>query len=142
MKTIFYKEHEIPRSWYVIDAAGKPLGRVAAKVAAMARGKHKAFYAPHQESGDYIIVINADKVAVTGNKAQDKMYYHHTGFPGGLKSINFNTLVAKKPIEPLFLAVKGMLPKGSLGRKLLKNVTIYAGSEHPHTAQNPVAITL
>ena len=142
MKTIFYKEREIPRSWYVIDAAGKPLGRVAAKVAAMARGKHKALYAPHQESGDYIIVINADKVAVTGNKAQDKMYYHHTGFPGGLKSINFNTLVAKKPIEPLFLAVKGMLPKGSLGRKLLKNVKIYAGSEHPHTAQNPVAITL
>ena len=142
MKTIFYKEREIPRSWYVIDAAGKPLGRVAAKVAAMARGKHKALYAPHQESGDYIIVINADKVAVTGNKDKDKMYHHHTGFPGGLKSVNFNTLIGKKPTEPLHIAVKGMLPKGALGRKLLKNVKIYAGSEHPHTAQNPVAVAL
>lgn len=142
MKTIFYKEREIPRSWYVIDAAGKPLGRVAAKVAAMARGKHKAFYAPHQESGDYIIVTNADKVAVTGNKDKDKMYYHHTGFPGGLKSVNFNTLIGKKPTEPLYIAVKGMLPKGPLGRKLLKNVKIYAGSEHPHAAQNPVAVAL
>ena len=142
MKTIFYKEREIPRSWYVIDAAGKPRGRVAAKVAAMARGKHKALYAPHQESGDYIIVINADKVAVTGNKDKDKMYHHHTGFPGGLKSVNFNTLIGKKPTEPLYIAVKGMLPKGSLGRKLLKNVKIYAGSEHPHAAQNPVAVAL
>lgn len=142
MKTIFYKEREIPRSWYVIDAAGKPLGRVAAKVAAMARGKHKALYAPHQESGDYIIVINADKIAVTGNKDKDKMYYHHTGFPGGLKAVNFNTLIGKKPTEPLYIAVKGMLPRGSLGRKLLKNVKIYAGSEHPHTAQNPVAVAL
>ena len=142
MKTIFYKEREIPRSWYVIDAAGKPLGRVAAKVAAMARGKHKALYAPPQESGDYIIVINADKVAVTGNKDKDKMYHHHTGFPGGLKSVNFNTLIGKKPTEPLYIAVKGMLPKGSLGRKLLKNVKIYAGSEHPHAAQNPVAVAL
>lgn len=142
MKTIFYKEREIPRSWYVIDAAGKPLGRVAAKVAAMARGKHKALYAPHQESGDYIIVINADKVAVTGNKDKDKMYHHHTGFPGGLKSVNLNTLIGKKPTEPLYIAVKGMLPKGSLGRKLLKNVKIYAGSEHPHAAQNPVAVAL
>lgn len=142
MKTIFYKEREIPRSWYVIDAAGKPLGRVAAKVATMARGKHKAFYAPHQEAGDYIIVINADKVAVTGNKDKDKMYYHHTGFPGGLKSVNFNTLIGKKPTEPLYIAVKGMLPKGPLGRKLLKNVKIYAGSEHPHAAQNPVAVAL
>ena len=142
MKTIFYKEREIPRSWYVIDAAGKPLGRVAAKVATMARGKHKAFYAPHQEAGDYIIVINADKVAVTGNKDKDKMYYHHTGFPGGLKSVNFNTLIGKKPTEPLYIAVKGMLPKGPLGRKLLKNVKIYAGNEHPHAAQNPVAVAL
>ena len=142
MKTIFYKEHEAPRKWYVIDAAGKPLGRVAAKVAVMARGKHKAFYAPHQEIGDYIVVINADKIAVSGNKAKDKMYYHHTGYPGGLKSVNFNTLIGKKPVDPLYFAVKGMLPKGPLGRKLLKNVKIYAGSEHPHVAQNPVAIEL
>lgn len=142
MKTIFYKEQEIPRNWYVLDAAGKPLGRVAAKVAAMVRGKHKAFYAPHQEAGDYVIVINADKVAVTGNKDKDKIYYHHTGFPGGLKSVNFNTLIGKKPTEPLYIAVKGMLPKGTLGRKLLKNVKIYAGNEHPHASQNPVAIAL
>ena len=142
MKTIFYKEHEAPRKWYVIDAADKPLGRVAAKAAAMARGKHKAFYAPHQEIGDYIVIINADKIAVSGNKAKDKMYHHHTGYPGGLKSVNFNTLIGKKPTEPLDFAVKGMLPKGPLGRKLLKNVKIYAGSEHPHVAQNPVAIDL
>ncbi|MGP1594882.1 MAG: 50S ribosomal protein L13 [Treponema sp.] len=142
MKTIFYKEYEAPRSWYIIDAAGKPLGRVAAKVAAMARGKHKPFYAPHQEIGDYIIIINAEKVAVTGNKAKDKMYYHHTGFVGGLKSVNFNTLIGKKPTDPLYFAVRGMLPKGPLGRKLLKNVKIYAGIEHPHSAQNPVAIDL
>ena len=137
MKTIFYKEQEIPHNWYVIDAAGKPLGRIAAKVAAMARGKHKVVYAPHQEAGDYIIVINAGKVSVSGNKDKDKMYYHHTGFPGGL-----STLIGKKPVDPLYLAIKGMLPKGPLGRKLLKNVKIYAGSEHPHAAQNPVAITL
>ncbi len=142
MKTIFYKEHEAPRKWYVIDAADKPLGRVAAKAAAMARGKHKAFYAPHQEIGDYIVIINADKIAVSGNKAKDKMYHHHTGYPGGLKSVNFNTLIGKKPTDPLYFAVKGMLPKGPLGRKLLKNVKIYAGSEHPHVAQNPVAIDL
>jgi ribosomal protein L13 len=142
MKTIFYKEHEAPRKWYVIDAADKPLGRVAAKAAAMARGKHKAFYAPHQEIGDYIVIINAGKIAVSGNKAKDKMYHHHTGYPGGLKSVNFNTLIGKKPTDPLYFAVKGMLPKGPLGRKLLKNVKIYAGSEHPHVAQNPVAIDL
>ena len=142
MKTIFYKEQEIPHNWYVIDAAGKPLGRIAAKVAAMARGKHKVVYAPHQEAGDFIIVINADKIAVTGNKRKDKMYYHHTGFPGVLKSVNFNVLIDKKPTAPLHIAVKGMLPKGPLGRKLLKNVKIYAGAEHPHTAQNPVAIAL
>lgn len=142
MKTIFYKECEIPRKWYVIDAAGKPLGRVAAKVASMVRGKHKVCYAPHQESGDYIIIINADKIAVTGNKAKDKVYYHHTGFPGGLKSVNFSTLIGKKPAGPLYIAVKGMLPKGPLGRKLLKNVKIYAGSDHPHASQNPVAVAL
>jgi len=142
MKTIFYKEHEAPRKWYVIDAADKPLGRVAAKAAAMARGKHKAFYAPHQEIGDYIVIINAGKIAVSGNKAKDKMYHHHTGYPGGLKSVNFNTLIGKKPTDPLYFAVKGMLPKGPLGRKLLKNVKIYTGSEHPHVAQNPVAIDL
>ena len=138
MKTIFFNENEVSRSWYVIDAAGKPLGRVAAKAAAMVRGKHKTSFAPHQENGDYVVIINAEKVAVTGNKNKDKMYYKHSGYVGGLKSVNFNELIAKKPTEPLMLAIKGMLPKGPLGRKLLTNVKIYAGMEHPHKAQNPV----
>lgn len=138
MKTIFFNENEVSRSWYVIDAAGKPLGRVAAKAAAMVRGKHKTSFAPHQENGDYVVIINAEKVAVTGNKNKDKMYYKHSGYVGGLKSVNFNELIAKKPTEPLMLAIKGMLPKGHLGRKLLTNVKIYAGMEHPHKAQNPV----
>ena len=140
MKTIFFNENEVSRSWYVIDAAKKPLGRVAAKVAAMLRGKHKTSFAPHQENGDYVVIVNAEKVAVTGNKDKDKMYYRHTGYVGGLKSVNFNELIAKKPTEPLMLAIKGMLPKGVLGRKLLTNVKIYAGTEHPHKAQNPVSI--
>lgn len=138
MKTIFFNENEVSRSWYVIDAAGKPLGRVAAKAAAMVRGKHKTSFAPHQENGDYVVIINAEKVAVTGNKDKDKIYYKHSGYVGGLKSVNFNELIAKKPTEPLMLAIKGMLPKGPLGRKLLTNVKIYAGMEHPHKAQNPV----
>ena len=140
MKTIFFNENEVSRSWYVIDAAEKPLGRVAAKVPAMLRGKHKTSFAPHQENGDYVVIVNAEKVAVTGNKDKDKMYYRHTGYVGGLKSVNFNELIAKKPTEPLMLAIKGMLPKGVLGRKLLTNVKIYAGTEHPHKAQNPVSI--
>ena len=138
MKTIFFNENEVSRSWYVIDAAGKPLGRVAAKAAAMVRGKHKTSFAPHQENGDYVVIINAEKVAVTGNKDKDKIYYKHSGYVGGLKSVNFNELIAKKPTEPLMLAIKGMLPKGPLGRKLRANVKIYAGMEHPHKAQNPV----
>lgn len=138
MKTIFFNANEVSRSWYVIDAAGKPLGRVAAKAAAMVRGKHKTSFAPHQENGDYVVIINAEKVAVTGNKDKDKIYYKHSGYVGGLKSVNFNELIAKKPTEPLMLAIKGMLPKGPLGRKLLANVKIYAGMEHPHKAQNPV----
>lgn len=139
MKTIFLKEKEIEvsRKWYVIDADGKPLGRIAAKAASMLRGKHKAAFAPHQELGDYIVIINADKVSVSGNKVKDKMYYHHTGYIGGLKAINFEKLIAKKPEQPITLAIKGMLPKGHLGRQLLKNVKVYAGAEHPHKAQNP-----
>ncbi len=142
MKTIFLKEQEAPRAWYLIDAAGEPLGRVAAKAASMLRGKHKTTFAPHQEMGDYIVIINAGKVAVTGNKAKDKIYYRHTGFVGGLKSVNFNKLIEKKPTEPLRLAIKGMLPKGPLGRKLLLNVKIYPGSEHPHQAQKPIAVEI
>lgn len=137
MKTIFFKENEAPRRWLLIDAQGRSLGRVAAEVASLVRGKHKAFFAPHQETGDFVVVVNADKVEVTGTKKKDKMYYHHTGYPGGIRSINFAKLQDKKPGYPLMLAIKGMLPKGTLGRKLLKNVKIYAGPSHPHEAQNP-----
>lgn len=137
MKTIYFKESDAVRNWYVIDAAEKPLGRVAAKAAFMLRGKHKASFTPNQEMGDFIVIINADKVAVTGNKVEDKMYYKHTGFIGGLKAFNYQKMSEKHPESPLQLAIKGMLPKGRLGSKLLKNVKIYAGSEHPHAAQNP-----
>lgn len=137
MKTIFVNERDAVRNWYVIDAAGKPLGRVAAKAAAMLRGKNKATYTPNQEMGDFVVIINADKVAVTGAKATDKMYYHHTGYVGGLKSFTFEKKIERHPEAPLMLAIKGMLPKGPLGRTLLKNVKVYAGSDHPHSAQNP-----
>ena len=140
MKTIFVNEKDAVRSWYIIDAAGKPLGRVAAKAAAMLRGKNKITYAPNQEMGDFIVIINADKVAVTGAKATDKMYYHHTGYVGGLKSYSFEKKIERHPEAPLMLAINGMLPKGPLGRKLLKNVRIYAGTAHPHTAQNPIPL--
>lgn len=137
MKTIYLKESEAVRNWYVIDAANQPLGRVAAKAAFVLRGKHKATFTPNQEMGDFIVIINAEKVAVTGNKVEDKMYYKHTGYIGGMKSYNYQSMVEKHPESPLQLAIKGMLPKGPLGRKMLKNVKIYAGSEHPHVAQNP-----
>lgn len=136
MKTIFVNEKDAVRNWYIIDAADKPLGRVAAKAAFVLRGKHKATFAPNQEMGDYVVIINADKVLVTGNKETDKMYYHHTGFVGGLKSHTFEKLIEKHPEDPLKLAIKGMLPNGVLGRKLLKNCKIVAGSENPHAAQN------
>lgn len=142
MKTIFVTSATAERSWYVIDAEGKPLGRVAARVASMLRGKNKPTYTPSQETGDFVVVINADKIAVSGRKRQDKMYYKHTGYPGGLKDYNFNTLIQRDPVAPLELALKGMLPKGPLGRKLYKNAKIYAGPEHPHAAQSPVAIDL
>lgn len=137
MKTLFIKEQEAPRAWFVIDAADKPLGRIAAKAAYMLRGKHKVTYAPHQETGDYIVIINAEKAVVTGNKPVGKLYHRHTGFVGGLRTVNYNTLLARHPEDPLMLAIKGMLPKGPLGRKLLTNVKVYAGSTHPHAAQNP-----
>lgn len=140
MKTVFVKPAEVERKWFVIDAEGKVLGRVAAKAAAIVRGKEKASYAPHQEVGDFVVIVNADKIAVTGRKAQQKMYHRHTGYAGGLKSSTFETLIARHPASPVELAVKGMLPKGPLGRKLLKNVKVYAGPQHPHAAQNPAAI--
>jgi large subunit ribosomal protein L13 len=137
MKTIFVNERDAVRNWYVIDAAGKPLGRVAAKVASVLRGKHKATYARNQEMGDFVVIINADKVAVTGNKFNGKLYHHHTGYVGGLKTFTFEKKIQRHADAPLMLAIKGMLPKGPLGRAILKNVKIYAGTEHPHAAQNP-----
>ncbi len=142
MKTVFVTPATAERTWYIIDAAGKPLGRVAAKVASILRGKNKPTYTPSQETGDYVIVINADKVALTGRKRQNKMYYHHTGFPGGLKDYTYEELLGRNPVAPLEIAIRGMLPKGPLGRKLFRNVKVYAGESHPHTAQMPTAIEL
>jgi large subunit ribosomal protein L13 len=142
MNTVFVKPALVERKWFVIDAEGKVLGRIAAKVASIVRGKTKAVYAPHQEVGDFVVVINADKVAVTGRKAQQKMYYRHSGYPGGLRAHNFEKVIAKHPTAPLENAIKGMLPKGPLGRKLAKNAKIYAGAAHPHASQNPTVIEL
>lgn len=140
MKTIFVKEHEQKRDWFIIDAAGKPLGRVAAKAAAVLRGKTKVTFATNQNMGDYVVIINADKVAVTGGKEQKKIYYKHSGFVGGLKSHTFEKLIERHPEDPIRLAIKGMLPNGRLGRAIMDNVKIYAGAEHPHAVQNPKAL--
>jgi large subunit ribosomal protein L13 len=140
MKTVFVKPALAERKWYVIDAEGKVMGRVAAKVASMVRGKTKVIFAPHQEIGDYVVVINADKAVVTGRKAQQKLYYRHSGYVGGLKTDTYAKLAARHPTAPLEHAIKGMLPKGPLGRKMAKNAKIYAGAQHPHAAQNPTAI--
>ena len=137
MKTFSAKPAEVKRDWYVIDAEGKTLGRMATEIARRLRGKHKPEYTPHVDTGDYIVVVNAEKVAVTGNKRSDKMYHRHTGYIGNLKSTNFEKLVASKPEQVIQLAVKGMMPKGPLGRAMLRKLKIYAGTEHNHTAQQP-----
>jgi large subunit ribosomal protein L13 len=137
MKTFSAKPETVKRDWYVIDATDKVLGRLAAEVAHRLRGKHKAEYTPHVDTGDYIVVINAGKIAVTGNKETDKMYHHHTGFPGGLKSISLQKLRAKAPQDIIEIAVKGMLPKNPLGRAMFRKLKVYAGPEHAHTAQQP-----
>ncbi len=137
MKTIFVNEHEQARQWYIIDAAGKPLGRVAAKAASVLRGKNKATFTPNQNMGDFVVIINAAKVAVTGNKEDDKLYRHYTGYVRGLRSYSFGKLIEKHPEDPLKITINGMLPNGRLGRALMDNLKIYAGAEHPHTAQNP-----
>ena len=131
------KAVEVKRDWYIIDASGKTLGRMATQIALRLRGKHKAIYTPHADTGDYIIVINAAHVHVTGNKAKDKMYYHHTGYIGGIKEISFQKLLAKKPERVIEIAVKGMLPKGPLGRDMYRKLKVYAGAAHPHEAQQP-----
>ncbi|MCG6899788.1 MAG: 50S ribosomal protein L13 [Gammaproteobacteria bacterium] len=137
MKTFSAKAHEVNRDWYVVDATGKTLGRLASEIARRLRGKHKPVYTPHVDTGDYIIVVNADKVHVTGRKATDKMYYHHTGYIGSLKSASFEKMQEQAPGRVIELAVKGMLPKNPLGRAMFRKLKVYAGSEHQHAAQQP-----
>ncbi|SFS84221.1 50S ribosomal protein L13 [Marininema halotolerans] len=138
MRTTFMaKPNEIDRKWYVVDAADKPLGRVATEVATLLRGKHKPQFTPHVDTGDFVIVINASQVHLTGKKPADKIYHRHTGYPGGLKSISAGDLREKKPQLMIELAVRGMLPKNKLGRAQLKKLKVYAGTEHPHQAQQP-----
>ncbi len=137
MKTFSAKPETVKRDWYVVDADGKTLGRLATEIARRLRGKHKPEYTPHVDTGDYIVVINAEKITVTGNKAKDKMYYRHTGFPGGIKEISFDKLIAKKPEMVIEKAVKGMLPKNPLGRAMYRKLKVYAGPVHQHTAQQP-----
>lgn len=137
MKTFSAKPETVKRDWYVVDATGLTLGRLATEVASRLRGKHKPEYTPHVDTGDYIVIVNAEKIQVTGNKAQDKMYYSHTGFPGGLKSMNFEKLNQRAPERIIELAVKGMLPRNPLGRAMYRKMKVYAGASHPHAAQQP-----
>jgi len=140
MKTIFEKGNDVKNDWYIIDASGKTLGRVASAVAAVLRGKNKPTFTPNVLCGDYVVIVNADKIQVSGNKSDDMLYRHYTGFVRGLRSYSFNELIAKNPTEPLRRTIAGMLPHGRLGRRMIDNVKIYAGSEHPHAAQNPKSL--
>lgn len=140
MKTFVATPSTIKRDWLVIDADGLTLGRLASEIALRLRGKHKPEYTPFLDTGDYVIVINASKVKVTGKKAQDKMYYHHTGYVGGIKSESFEKLIARKPEEVIEIAVRGMLPKGPLGRAMFRKLKVYAGETHNHVAQQPQVI--
>ena len=142
MKTYSAKPGAVNNDWYVVDAQGKVLGRLAAQIATRLRGKHKPEYTPHVDTGDYIVVVNASKIRVTGNKAEDKKYYRHTGFPGGIRETSFAKLHAKHPGRVLQKAVKGMLPKGPLGNAMLKKLKVYAEGAHPHTAQQPKALEI
>lgn len=137
MRTYMAKAQEVDRKWYIIDAANKPLGRVATEAARMLRGKHKPTFTPHVDTGDYVIVINADKVVLTGKKMEQKFNYRHSGYPGGMTATPYSEFLAKKPELAMELAVKGMLPKNRLGRKMLKKLKVYAGTEHKHEAQKP-----
>ena len=142
MRTISANKETAQHDWYVINAEGKILGRMATEIAHRLRGKHKAEYTPHVDTGDYIVVVNAEKVAVTGKKATDKMYYRHTGYPGGLKTRSFNEMIEKAPEDVIKLAVKGMLPRTPLGRAMMRKLKIYTGAQHPHGAQNPAELNL
>ena len=142
MKTVSAKKESVTRSWYVVDATDKTLGRLSTEIANRLRGKHKPEYTPHVDTGDYIVVVNAEKVKVTGNKATGKLYQHHTGSPGGIKSITFDEMIDKKPERVIEKAVKGMMPKNKLSRAMMSKLKVYAGSEHPHTAQQPTPLAI
>ena len=142
MKTFVAKEQEVQKKWFLVDAQDKILGRLAAQIAMRLRGKHKAIFTPHADTGDFVVVINADKVALTGKKWNNKTYYRHSGYLGGLKQISAKKLLEKRPEDVLRFAVRGMLPKNSLGRRQLKKLKIYAGSEHPHQAQQLEALEI
>ena len=140
--TVMAKSETVDRKWYVVDATDIPLGRVASQVAAVLRGKNKPIYTPHVDTGDYVIVINSDKMVLTGNKINDKKYFHHSGYPGGLKEVTYKDLMEKRSDFALERAVKGMLPKNSLGKKMFGKLKVYKGSEHPHQAQQPVELKI
>ena len=142
MKTFSAKPHEVRREWLLVDAEGKTLGRLSSEIARRLRGKHKPEFTPHVDTGDYVVVVNADKVRVTGRKLSDKVYYRHTGYIGNLKSITLEKLLDKNPERVIQHSVKGMMPKNPLGRAMLKKLKVYAGTEHPHTAQQPRAVEL
>ncbi len=142
MKTYSAKPHEVDQKWLLVDAEGQTLGRMATEIATRLRGKHKPEYTAHVDTGDFVVVINADKVKVTGNKAKGKIYHAHSGFPGGLKSLSFEKLLDRAPERVIQLAVKGMLPRNPLGRAMFKKLKVYAGTEHPHGAQQPQTLQL
>jgi len=142
MKTFMANPDAIERKWFVVDAEGKNLGRLSTEIAKILRGKNKPIFTPHEDTGDYVIVINAEKIAVTGKKLDQKKYYNHSDYVGGMKEADLKTMIAKKPEKVIELAVKGMLPKGPLGRKMIKKLFVYAGAEHPHQAQKPESIEL
>jgi large subunit ribosomal protein L13 len=142
MKTFMAKAEEVSRKWYVVDAEGKPLGRLASEVASVLRGKNKPTYTPHVDTGDHVIVINAEKVVLTGNKLNNKVYRHHSGWPGGMKEIKYSQMMAKSPEKVIELAVKGMLPHNSLGRKMFRKLNVYRGPEHEHQAQKPEVLEI
>ncbi len=142
MKTYQAKKEELDRKWYLINAEGKVLGRLSTELVKILKGKNKPTYTPHLDTGDFVVVVNAGKVTLTGKKLKDKIYYRHTGYPGGIKQMNAQKLLAKKPTEMIRMAVKGMLPKNSLGRQMLRKLKIYAGPNHPHEAQKPVPLEI
>lgn len=142
MKTVSTRPQDVERAWFVIDAESQVLGRLATEIAHRLRGKHKAAYTPHVDTGDYIVVVNAEKVRVTGNKATDKTYYRHTGYPGGIKATRFDKMIEKHPERVIEKAVRGMLPRNPLGRAAFRKLKVYAGPEHPHSAQQPRPLAL